>query len=255
MPIADFGLKGRVAVVTGASRGIGEAIARSLAEQGANLVIAARKQESLEGVASAIRKDSGVKCVPVACHTGDPNAIGALFAKVESEFGRCDVLVNNAATNPYFGPAVNMELPAFDKTFEVNVRGYFVMSQHAARMMVKQGKGSIVNVASIAGISPGAMQCAYSMTKAAVINMTKAFAKELGSSNVRVNAICPGVVETKFASVLINTPEIYDQFITQIPLARHAQPSEMAGLAVYLASDASSYTTGGVFVSDGGMTA
>ena len=255
MPIADFSLKGRVAVVTGASRGIGEAIARSLAEQGADLVIAARKQESLDGVAAAIRKDTGVKCVPVACHTGDPKAIGALFAKVESEFGRCDVLVNNAATNPYFGPAVTMELPAFDKTFEVNVRGYFVMSQHAARMMVKQGKGSIVNVASIAGISPGAMQCAYSMTKAAVINMTKAFAKELGSSNVRVNAICPGVVETKFASVLINTPEIYNQFITQIPLARHAQPSEMAGLAVYLASDASSYTTGAVFVSDGGMTA
>ncbi len=255
MPIADFGLKGRVALVTGASRGIGEAIARSLAEQGANVVVAARKLESLEGVAASIKKDFGVKCVPVACHTGDPNAIGALFAKVESEFGRCDVLVNNAATNPYFGPAVNMELPAFDKTFEVNVRGYFVMSQHAARMMVKQGKGSIVNVASIAGISPGTMQCAYSMTKAAVINMTKAFAKELGSSNVRVNAICPGVVETKFASVLINTPEIYDQFITQIPLARHAQPSEMAGLAVYLASDASSYTTGAIFVSDGGMTA
>jgi NAD(P)-dependent dehydrogenase (short-subunit alcohol dehydrogenase family) len=255
MPIADFGLKGRVALVTGASRGIGEAIARSLAEQGADVVVAARKLESLEGVAAAIRNDFGVKCLPVACHTGDPNAIGALFAKVESEFRRLDVLVNNAATNPYFGPAINMELPAFDKTFEVNVRGYFVMSQHAARMMVKQGKGSIVNVASIAGISPGAMQCAYSMTKAAVINMTKAFAKELGSSNVRVNAICPGVVETKFASVLINTPEIYDQFITQIPLARHAQPSEMAGLAVYLASDASSYTTGAIFVSDGGMTA
>jgi NAD(P)-dependent dehydrogenase (short-subunit alcohol dehydrogenase family) len=255
MPIADFSLKGKVALVTGASRGIGEAIARSLAEQGADVVVAARKQESLEGVAGAITKDFGVKCLPVACHTGDPDAIGALFAKIEAEFGKLDVLVNNAATNPYFGPAITMELPAFDKTFEVNVRGYFVMSQHAARMMVKQNSGSIVNVASIAGISPGPMQCAYSMTKAAVINMTKAFAKELGSSNVRVNAICPGVVETKFASVLINTPEIYDQFITQIPLARHAQPFEMAGLAVYLASNASSYTTGAIFVSDGGMTA
>lgn len=255
MPLADFGLKGKVAVVTGASRGIGEAIARGLAENGADLVISARKQESLEPVAAAIAKDTGVKCLPVACHTGDPDAIAALFDKVKSEFGRCDVLVNNAATNPYFGPAIQMELPAFDKTFEVNVRGYFVMSQHAARMMVAQGKGSIINVASIAGISPGAMQCVYSMTKAAVINMTKGFAKELGSSNVRVNAICPGVVETKFAAVLINTPEIYDQFIHQIPLGRHAQPSEMVGLAVYLASDASSYTTGAAFVSDGGMTA
>jgi len=255
MPLADFSLKGKVAVVTGASRGIGEAIARGLAENGADLVISARKQESLDPVAAAIAKDTGVKCLPVACHTGDPDAIGSLFDKVKSEFGRCDVLVNNAATNPYFGPAINMELPAFDKTFEVNVRGYFVMSQHAARMMVEQGKGSIINVASIAGISPGAMQCVYSMTKAAVINMTKGFAKELGSSNVRVNAICPGVVETKFASVLINTPEIYDQFIEQIPLRRHAQPSEMVGLAVYLASEASSYTTGAAFVSDGGMTA
>jgi len=255
MPIADFNLKGRTCVVTGASRGIGEAIARGLAENGANLVIAARKQESLEGVAAAIRKDFGVKCLAAACHTGDPNAIAALFEKVKLEFGRCDVLVNNAATNPYFGPAIQMELPAFDKTFEVNVRGYFVAAQCAARLMVEQGKGSIINVASIAGISPGAMQVVYSMTKAAVISMTKGFAKELGSSNVRVNAICPGVVETKFASVLINTPEIYDQFITQIPLRRHAQPSEMVGLAVYLASDASSYTTGAAFVADGGMTA
>jgi NAD(P)-dependent dehydrogenase (short-subunit alcohol dehydrogenase family) len=255
MPLADFSLKGKVAVVTGASRGIGEAIARGLAENGADLVISARKQESLNGVAEAIGKDTGVKCVPIACHTGNPDAIGELWDKVKSEFGRCDVLVNNAATNPYFGPAINMELSAFEKTFEVNVRGYFVMSQHGARMMVEQGGGSIVNVASIAGISPGAMQCAYSMTKASVINMTKGFAKELGSSNVRVNAICPGVVDTKFAAVLINTPEIYDQFIHQIPLGRHAQPSEMVGLAVYLASDASSYTTGAAFVSDGGMTA
>jgi NAD(P)-dependent dehydrogenase (short-subunit alcohol dehydrogenase family) len=255
MPIADFSLKGKVAVVTGASRGIGEAIARGLAEQGADLVIASRKAEPLASVASDISRTLGVKCLPVACHTGDPDAIAALFGKVKSEFGRCDVLVNNAATNPYFGPAIQMELAAFDKTFEVNVRGYFVASQHAARMMVDQGKGSIVNVASVAAISPGPMQCAYSMTKAAVVNMTKCFAKELGSSNVRVNAICPGVVETKFASVLINTPEIYDQFIRQIPLARHAQPSEMVGLAIYLASDASSYTTGAAFVSDGGMTA
>lgn len=254
MPIADFSLKDKVAVVTGASRGIGEAIARGFAEQGADVVISSRKQESLDGVAQSIRDDYGVKCAPIACHTGDPESIGNLFKQVESEFGRCDVLVNNAATNPYFGPAINMELPAFDKTFEVNVRGYFVVSQHAARMMIKQGSGSIINVASIAALSPGPMQCAYSMSKAAVLNMTKAFAQELGSSNVRVNAICPGVVETKFASVLINTPEIYEQFIHQIPLGRHAQPSEMVGLAIYLASDASSYTTGAAFVSDGGMT-
>jgi len=254
MSIVAFGLKERVAVVTGASRGIGESIARALAEQGADLVISSRKQESLDPVAESIRSEYGVKCEAIACHTGDPEAIGELFVKIDDVFGGCDILVNNAATNPYFGPAIQMELPAFEKTFEVNVRGYFVASQEAARRMVKRNRGSIINVASIAALSPGPMQCAYSMTKAAVVNMTKAFAQELGSSNVRVNAICPGVVETKFASVLINTPEIYDQFIEQIPLGRHAQPNEIAGLAVYLASEASSYTTGSIFVSDGGMT-
>ena len=255
MPIADFSLNERVAVVTGASRGIGEAIARGFAEHGASVVIASRKQEALDSVAESIANDTGQRCEPRACHTGDPEAIRRLFDWVKSEFGRCDILVNNAAANPYFGPAVDMEMGAFDKTFEVNVKGYFLMSQHAARMMVEQGGGSIINVASIGGISPGPMQAAYSMTKAAVISMTKAFAKELGSANVRVNAICPGVVETKFASVLINTPEIYERFIHQIPLGRHAQPSEMVGLAIYLASDASSYTTGAAIISDGGMLA
>ncbi len=255
MPIADFSLNDKVAVVTGASRGIGEAIARGFAEHGATVVIASRKQEALDPVAASIAKDTGQRCEPKACHTGDPEAIGRLFEWVKSEFGRCDILVNNAATNPYFGPAVDMDMGAFDKTFEVNVKGYFLMTQHAARMMVEQGGGSIINVASVGGISPGPMQAAYSMTKAAVISMTKAFAKELGSAKVRVNAICPGVVDTKFASVLINTPEIYEQFIHQIPLGRHAQPSEMAGLAIYLASDASSYTTGAAIISDGGMLA
>ena len=255
MPVADFSLNEKVAVVTGASRGIGEAIARGFAEHGATVVISSRKQEALDPIATSIANDKGQRCEPKACHTGDPEAIGRLFDWVKSEFGRCDILVNNAAANPYFGPAVDMDMGAFDKTFEVNVKGYFLMTQHAARMMVKQGGGSIINVASVGGISPGPMQAAYSMTKAAVISMTKAFAKELGSANVRVNAICPGVVETKFASVLINTPEIYEQFIQQIPLGRHAQPSEMAGLAIYLASDASSYTTGAAIVSDGGMLA
>jgi len=255
MPVADFSLKDKVAVVTGASRGIGEAIARGFAEHGATVVISSRKQEALDPVAASIAKDTGQRCEAKACHTGDPEAIGQLFEWLKSEFGRCDILVNNAATNPYFGPAVNMDMGAFDKTFEVNVKGYFLMTQHAARMMVEQGSGSIINVASVGGISPGPMQAAYSMTKAAVISMTKAFAKELGSANVRVNAICPGVVETKFADVLIKTPEIYEQFIHRVPLGRHAQPSEMAGLAIYLASDASSYTTGAVIVSDGGMLA
>ena len=253
MPLADFSLKGKVALVTGGSRGIGEAIARGFVEQGATVIIASRKQEVLDVVAKSISDDTGGTCVGWACHTGTEEHIDALFAKIKQEFGRCDILVNNAAANPYFGPTIDMDMGAFDKTFEVNVRGYFMMSQRAGRMMVEQGGGSIINVASVAGIRPGLMQGAYSMTKAAVISMSKVFAQELGSANVRVNAICPGVVETKFASTLVDTPEIYESFIKNVPLNRHAQPSEMVGLAVYLASDASSYTTGSVHVSDGGL--
>ncbi len=254
MPEVDFSLKNKVAIVTGASRGIGESIARAFAEFGANVIIASRKQESLDAIAKSIN-GAGGKCTAIACHTGDPGAIANFFAKVKADFGRVDILVNNAATNPYFGPAVEIDQGAYDKTFDVNVKGYFLMCQEAGKMMVAQGGGSIINVASIAGLSPGPMQGVYSMTKAAVISMTKVFAKELGSAKVRCNAICPGVIETKFASVLINTPEIYDQFVTQVPLGRHGQPKEIAGLAVYLASDASAFTTGSILVSDGGMEA
>lgn len=254
MHIVDFRMTDKVAVVTGGSRGIGESIARTFAEQGAKVVIASRKQEALDAVAASINERGGT-CLPVACHTGDPDAIDRLFEKVATEFGPVDVLVNNAATNPFFGPTIHIEMSAFDKTFEVNVKGYFLMCQHAGRIMVEQGRGSIINVASVAGITPAEMQGVYSMTKAAVISMTKVFAKELGAAGVRSNAICPGLVETKFASVLVNTPEIYEQFVQRVPLGRHAQPDEIAGLALYLASDASSYTSGAVFVVDGAMIA
>jgi NAD(P)-dependent dehydrogenase (short-subunit alcohol dehydrogenase family) len=217
-------------------------------------VIASRKQESLDPVAASIR-ESGGNALAIACHTGQSDAITGLFTRVKDELGRVDILVNNAATNPYFGPVIDIDEGAYDKTFEVNVKGYFLMSQHAARLMVAQGGGSIVNVASIAGISPPPFQGVYGMTKSAVIGMTKAFAKELAGASVRVNAICPGVIETKFASVLIDTPEIYEHFVSRTPMGRHGQPEEIVGLAVYLASDASSYTTGGVFTVDGGYSA
>jgi NAD(P)-dependent dehydrogenase (short-subunit alcohol dehydrogenase family) len=251
---ADFSLNGKVAIVTGASRGIGEAIARGLAAHGATVVIASRKQESLDPVAASIR-DAGGKALAIACHTGQSAAIAGLFARVTEELGRVDILINNAATNPYFGPVIDIDEGAYDKTFEVNVKGYFLMSQHAARLMVEQGGGSIVHVASIAGISPPPFQAVYGMTKSAVIGMTKAFAKELASAKVRVNAICPGVIETKFASLLIETPEIYEHFVSRTPMGRHGQPEEIVGLAVYLASEASSYTTGGIFTVDGGYSA
>ncbi len=254
MAIANFDLTGSVAIVTGASRGIGEAIARGLAENGATVVLASRRQADLDAVAQTIT-DSGGKALAVACHTGKPEEIAQLFDRVMAEYGRVDVLVNNAATNPYFGPTIDATESTFDKTFEVNVKGYFLMAQHAARIMVKQGKGSIINVASIGGISPMLMQGVYSMTKAAVISMTKAFASELGGAGVRSNAICPGLTDTKFAKVLIDTPEIHDMVVAKVPLGRHAEPGEMVGAAVYLASDASSYTTGSVIVCDGGYLA
>jgi len=254
MPIADFDLSGRVAVITGASRGIGEAIARGMAEHGATVVLASRTQDALDTVAHSITSAGG-KALPIACHTGRPDAIEALFQRVVAETGRVDILVNNAATNPYFGPTVDATEAVFDKTFEVNVKGYFLMAQHAGRLMVKQGKGSIINVASIVGVSPAPMQGIYSMTKAAVIMMTKVLAKELGGAGVRCNAICPGLTETKFAKVLIDTKEIYDTFVQHIPAGRHAQPSELVGAALYFASDASSYTTGAILPVDGGYLA
>jgi NAD(P)-dependent dehydrogenase (short-subunit alcohol dehydrogenase family) len=251
----DFDLAGKVAVITGASRGIGEAIARGLAAHGCNVVLASRKQEGLDTVAGSINSEDAGRALPIACHTGKPDAIEALFESVVSEFGKLDILVNNAATNPFYGPAVEMPDWAFDKTMEVNVKGYFVMSQAAARLMVEQKSGSIINIASIGAMSPGHGQVVYGMTKAAVIAMTKGLAKELGPAGIRVNAIAPGLVETKFAGALIEDPEIQKHIKENTPLGRHGQPEEIVGAALYLASDMSSFNTGSVIICDGGDTA
>ncbi len=252
MPVADFSLTDKVAVITGASRGIGEAIARGFAEQGATVILSSRKQEGLDAVAESINADGGGKAIAIACHGGKPDQIAALFERVEKDHGRLDIHVNNAATNPYFGPAIDIPEAAFDKTLEVNLKGYFINIQHAARLMRKGGGGSIINVASIAGIRPGANEVTYALTKAAVINMSKGFARELGPEGIRVNAIAPGLVETHFARVLIETKEIHDRVVASTPLRRHAQPNEIAGAAIFLASPASSYVTGSVLVLDGG---
>lgn len=249
-----FDLSGKVALVTGASRGIGESIARLLAAYGAHVIVSSRKIDGCETVAASIRETGGT-ATALACHVGEMAQIAATFETIKNQFGRLDILVNNAAANPFFGHILDTDLAAFDKTVDVNVRGYFFMSIGAGKMMKEQGGGVILNTASVNGVSPGAMQGIYSITKAAVISMTKAFAKECGPLNIRVNALLPGLTETKFASALTSNEKILKTALMTIPLGRVAQPDEMAGTVLYLVSDASSYTTGTTITVDGGYLA
>src|SRR6478672_2333562 len=246
-----FDLSGKIALVTGASRGIGEGIARLLAAQGAHVIVSSRKQDACEAVAASIRDDGG-KAEAYACHIGEMAQIDKLFADLEARHGRLDILVNNAATNPHFGHITETDVGAFQKTVDVNIRGYFFMSSAGAKLMAKNGGGSIINVASVNGVTPGALQGIYSITKAAVISMTKAFARECAPQKVRVNALLPGATDTKFASALFHDPVKLEQALTRIPMHRVAEPSEMAGAVLYLASDAASYTTGAALNVDGG---
>ncbi len=252
--MVDFSLNNKIALITGASRGIGEAIALTLAEYGAHCILVSRKLDGLQAVKNNIEQKGG-QADAMACHTGHLNQITDLFENVKNIYGRLDILVNNAATNPHFGNMLDADEGVWDKTNEVNLKGPFFITQHAVRLMdVAQG-GAIVNVASINGVQPVPMQGIYSITKAALITMTKAFAKELAVKNIRVNALIPGLTETRFSEVLIKTESIYKTAIEQIPLGRHAQPSEMVGAVLYLVSDAASYTTGTCIVCDGGWLA
>jgi NAD(P)-dependent dehydrogenase (short-subunit alcohol dehydrogenase family) len=252
--MVNFSLDSKIALITGASRGIGEAIALTLAEYGAHCILSSRKIENLQAVADKITK-SGGKAEAIACHAGYVDQIEALYKQIGEKFGKLDILVNNAATNPYFGEMIGADERAWDKTIEVNLKGPFFMIQHAAKLMEKSGGGAIVNTASIAGIRPGPMQGIYSITKAGIISMTQAYAKELAGKNIRVNALLPGLTDTKFAEALLTTDWIYQGAIERIPLKRHAEPSEMAGAVLYLVSDASSYTTGTYIICDGGALA
>ncbi|HTV86273.1 MAG TPA: SDR family oxidoreductase [Dyella sp.] len=247
----SFDLSGKIAIVTGASRGIGADIARLLAAQGAHTIVSSRKQADCQAVVDEI-VGAGGSAQALACHIGEMEQIETLFAQVAQQHGRLDILVNNAATNPFFGSILDTEPSVFQKTVDVNIRGYFYMSTHGARLMAKNGGGSIINVASVNGVVPGFQQGIYSITKAAVISMTKAFAVECAQAGVRCNALLPGLTDTKFASVLVHTPAILKQALAHVPMRRVAQPSEMAGAALYLASDAASYTTGAVLNVDGG---
>ncbi len=247
-----FDLTGKIALVTGASRGIGESIARLLAAKGAHVIVSSRKIDACQAVADSIIADGG-KASAFACHVGEMDQIEAIFTHIKDSFGRIDILVNNAAANPYYGHILDTDVAAFEKTVDVNIRGYFFMSTTAGQMMAEQGGGVILNTASVNGIVAGDKQGIYSITKAAVISMTKAFAKECGSLNIRVNALLPGLTDTKFASALTSNDKVLNMALHAIPLGRVANPDEMAGTVLYLVSDASSYTTGACIIVDGGM--
>ena len=252
MSDALFDLTGKTALVTGASRGIGEAIARLLAAHGARVIVSSRKLEACEEVAAAIRA-SGGQAEALAAHIGDPAAIDALFAELDARGLCADLLVNNAAANPYFGPMLDMGLDAFHKTVDVNIRGYWYTTQQAAKRM--KNDGAIVNIASVNGDRPAFGQGVYSFSKAAIISMTQAWAKELAQHQIRVNAVLPGLTDTKFASALTTSPAIMKMMMSLIPQQRMAQPGEIAPAALYLLSPASAYVTGVALPVDGGYLA
>ncbi|MFN2205397.1 MAG: glucose 1-dehydrogenase [Candidatus Promineifilaceae bacterium] len=245
-------LNGKVALITGASRGIGLAIARAYAAAGAKVALSSRKQDGLDLAAEMIREEGGV-ALPVAAHSGDSLAVEALVDRVTAEWGGIDILVNNAATNPHFGPILTAEESHWDKILDVNVKGYFRVVKACVPAMKARGGGKVINMSSVAGKEPQPMMGIYSVSKAAVIMLTEVLAAELAADKIQVNAIAPGFVKTKFSSVLWQTEEINDALLRSIPQGRMAEPEEIAGMALYLASPASDFVTGATFIVDGGQ--
>ncbi len=248
-----FDLTDKVALITGASKGIGEAIARAFAEAGAHVILSSRKQAAVDAVAESFRAD-GLKASAIAAKMGSDDEAGRLIDEVVAAHGGLDILVNNAATNPVFGPAVRTSLTIFDKIMKVNVRAPFELCQKAYPVMRERGGGSVINISSVGGISPEAGLGVYSMSKASLISLTKVLAKEWGGDQIRVNAICPGLIQTKFSKALWQNDAQREAFESQLPLGRIAQPDEVASLALMLASPAGGYCTGGVYTVDGGFT-
>lgn len=246
-----FNLNGKVAIITGSSKGIGKSIARGLAENGAKVVISSRKQEAVDAVAAEF-KNAGLEATGIQCHIGDAEQRKGLIDKTLETYGSIDILVNNAAINPYYGPLEGSDELVFDKIMEVNVKAPWILSNLALPHMKQQGAGSIINISSVEGLRPGFGLGLYSATKSALIMLTKNQAKEWGRHGVRANVICPGLIKTKFSEGLWADENLVNRFTKALPLQRIAAPEEMAGLVMLLASEAGSYMTGGVYTADGG---
>lgn len=249
--MARFDLTGKVALVAGASRGIGEAVAHGLAEHGATVIVSSRKQGDCEKVAEAIRAKGG-KAISAELHLGDLSHHDRILEMIEKEFGRLDILINNGATSPHFGPAHEADPAAFDKTIEVNTRGPYFLTTKAYKLLKADGGGSVVNVASIDGLQPAEFRVIYGMSKSALISMTQGLAKEYSQHGVRVNALLPGFTDTKLASALKNNPAMQTYMNMNLAIKRIAQPEEMVGAVLYMVSDEASYYTGQCMVVDGG---
>ncbi len=250
--MTEFSLRGKVAMITGSSRGIGRAIALRMAQAGAKVVVSSRKMENVQPVADEIEAAGG-QALAVQAHVGQTDDVTALVERTVETFGRVDVAVNNAATNPHFGPLLTAEEWQWDKILDTNVKSVFRVCKAVAPHMKAQGGGKIINVASIAGLRPSGGMGVYSVSKAAMLMLTQVLAMELGHLNVQVNAIAPGVIKTRFSQVLWQTPQIAEPVLKSLPSGRFGEPEDVAGLALYLASPASDYVTGAVFVVDGGM--
>ncbi len=244
-----FQLKEKIAIITGASKGIGKSIAYYLGDAGAQVIVSSRKQAAVDEVANEL-KAKGIKATAIACNVGNLEEIQQLVDKTIHQFGKIDVIVNNAAANPVYGPVENTEEWAFDKIMNVNVKGPFELCKKALPYMSKGG--SIINISSIGGVTPEPAIGIYSVSKAALISLTKVMAKEWGPKGIRANAICPGLIKTKFSEALWSNEKVTERMLKHLPISRIGTPEDIAALTLFLASDASGYVTGSVYNADGG---
>ena len=246
-------LKNKSVIISGGSKGIGKAIAFTFAKAGANVVICSRKKDNLEA-AVAEAESKGFDIDAVECNTGDSKSINNVVDFTIHKFSTVDILVNNAAANPYYGPILNSEDSHWDKIYDVNVKGYFNFVKACSEVMINQKSGKIINVASVAAKTPLEGLGVYNISKASVVMLTKVLAKELGSKNIQVNTLAPGLIKTDFSKALWENEETYNQIVKTIPQGKMGVPEDVAGMALYLASSASDFITGSLFTVDGGLT-